>query len=368
MAGPRRLQFGNDAPAAPTQTQTPTPTIDVTPAPAPQLPTVATKPNIPELQNIRPGQPPLTIEQVGEIGSKAQQEIASVTSRITGVAKTSDMDAMGKLLGDTILAAKGYDPKNLFKGGLFGFVKAKSAQISMKFDNVDKSVERLVGQVEQKVQHFRQRVQDLEAMRLANEKYREELTPQIEKAIQIADWMDQNPPAVDQNDPMSGQRLQDWLTVASFARKRADDLRRAQILADQQSAQINQMKLNSSALAQKFTDIKVTTIPAMKTTFTLYVANMEQKKGAEMADSIDHLTNTAIQANADLLGKNTVAIHTSLTRSNISMESLNKNFQSIVQSLDDVKRIHAEMKQRIASEAPQLEKLSQDLTLKLAER
>jgi uncharacterized protein YaaN involved in tellurite resistance len=109
----------------------------------------------------------------------------------------------------------------------------------------------------------------------------------------------QNPPAVDQNDPMSGQRLQDWLTVASFARKRSDDLRRAQILADQQSAQINQMKLNSSALAQKFVDIKVTTIPAMKTTFTLYVVNMEQKKGAELSDQIDATTDAAIKKNAE---------------------------------------------------------------------
>lgn len=335
---------------------------------AAQLPAVRPPAGIPELQNLQPGQSPLTIEQVGEIGSTAQQEIAAVTSKITGVAKTSDMDAMGKLLGDTILAAKGYDPNNLFKGGLFGFMKAKSSQISMKFDSVDKTVDRLIQQVDQKVAHFRQRVQDLEAMRVANIKYREELTPQIEKAIQIADWMDANPPATDENDPMSGQKLQDWLTVASFARKRGDDLRRAQVLADQQSAQIQQMKLNSSALAQKFNDIKVTTIPAMKTTFTLYVANMEQMKGAEMADNIDSLTNTAIQKNAELLGKNTVAIHTSLTRSNISMESLNKNFAAIVQSLDDVKRIHAEMKTRIAAEQPALEQLSKDLTLKLAQR
>jgi uncharacterized protein YaaN involved in tellurite resistance len=266
------------------------------------------------------------------------------------------------------MAAKGYDPNNLFKGGLFGFMKAKSAQITMKFDTVDKTVDRLVQQVDGKVQHFRQRVQDLEAMRVANEQYCQELIPQIDKAIQIADWMDANPPPADANDPATGQRLQDWLTVASFARKRGDDLKRAKILGEQQAAQIQQMKLNSSALAQKFNDIKVTTIPAMKTTFTLYVANMEQKKGAEMADSIDNLTNTAIQKNAQLLGENTVAIHTSLTRSNISMESLNQNFQAIVKSLDDVKRIHADMKQRIATEQPQLEQLSKDLTLKLAQR
>jgi uncharacterized protein YaaN involved in tellurite resistance len=99
--------------------------------------------------------------------------------------------------------------------------------------------------------------------------------------------------------------------------------------------------------------------------------NMEQKKGAEL--SSDHRstrpTNEAITTNAKpCSAQNTTAIHTSLTRSNIAMDALQQNFDSITKSLDEVKRIHADMKQRLITEAPQLEKLSQDLTNRLAQR
>lgn len=310
---------------------------------------------------------PFTLTEVGKVGEGTQLKIAESTSSIVDSAKTSDMDEVGKLLQDTIMAAKGYDPNNLFKGGFLGFFKAKTHQIRAKFDSVDDSVNKLVQQIDQRVDKFRSRITDLEKLSVSNKEYHDSLTGQIDYLNERADWMDANHPVPDPEDALSAEFLQDWLTVINFARKRADDLRRAQLLSQQQGAQIQQMKLNSTALAQKFSDIKVTTVPAMKQTFTLYVINMEQKKGAEFADSIDSTNNEILQKNAEMLGQNTTAIHTSLTRSNITIETLQKNHESIINSLDEVKRINDEMKSRIKEEAPKLEALSQDLTTKLSQ-
>ncbi len=309
---------------------------------------------------------PFTLEQVGNYGTEIQTQLAEVTTKITGTTKTSDMDEVGKLLTDTIMAAKGYDPKSLFKGGLFGLFKAKSSQLRMKFDSVDQTVDRLIAQVDDRIVRFKDRVNDLSALADANNKYYDSLTEQIMFLSERADWMEANKPVVVPDNPMSAQYVQDWITVISFARKRADDLRRAQILAQQQSAQIQQMKTNSIALAQKFGDVKVTTIPAMKQTFNLYILNVEQQKGAEFAKSVDTLNNDVIQRNAAMLGANTTAIHTALTQSNISMETLTVNHNSIIHALDEVKRINAEMKNRLATEGPKLEQLSQDLSTRLS--
>ena len=271
------------------------------------------------------------------------------------------------MLTDTIMTAKGYDPKNLFKGGLFGFFKAKGSQIQMKFDSVDTTVNRLVDQIDQRIALFRNRISDLTALAESNKAYHDSLSPQIDYLIERAEWMDSNHPVADPNDPMSAQFVQDWIAVINFARKRADDLRRAQILAQQQAAQIQQMKTNSIALAQSFDDVKVTTVPAMKMTFTLYVLNMEQKKGAEFKEAQTAMTNEVMQKNAAMLSQNTTAIHTALTTSNVSMETLQANHDSILKSLDEVKRINSEMKTRLAAEAPKLEQLSQDLTQRLSQ-
>lgn len=361
MTGPRRLNF-DTVPSAP-----PAAPVSAPPAP-PSLSTLVQPPSVASVPAVQaaPVKLPITLDQVGQVGGDIQGQIATVTSKITGVAKTSDMDEMGKLLTDTIMAAKGYDPKNLFKNGLWGLLKAKKDQISMKFDNVDKTVDRLVQQVDQHINKFRQRVGDLDQLAIANKQYHDSLQPQIDYLNETADWMEQNQPQVDPNDPMSAQYVQDWLTVINFARKRADDLHRAKVLAQQQAAQIQQMKTNSTALAQKFGDIKVTTIPAMKQTFTLYVINMEQKKGAEFADQIDSTNDQVLKRNAELLGQNTTAIQTSLNRSNISMDALQANYDSIVRSLDETLRIQKEEAQRRKNEQPKLEQLSQDLSARLA--
>ncbi len=314
-----------------------------------------------------PGKP-LTMEEIGTYGQRAQGQLATVTDKITGVAKTSDMDEVGKLLTDTIMAAKGFDPQNLFKGGLFGFFKAKGAQLQMKFDTVDQTVNRLVAQIDQRIGLFRQRVRDLEQLAIQNKAFHDSLDGEIEAVNQRADWMEANIPEVDPADPMTATARQQWITVINFARKRADDLRRAQVLAQQQQAQIGLMADNSGALAMKFADIKVTTIPSLKQTFTLYILNLEQKKGAEFATQIDDMTDETLKKNAALLGQNTVLINTALTRSNVSMEALQANHDAVIKSLEDVERIRSDMKTRLASEAPRLEQLSSDLTKRLAQK
>jgi uncharacterized protein YaaN involved in tellurite resistance len=315
-----------------------------------------------------PAKIPVTMDEISKVGGDAQTQLAQVSQKITGVAKTSDMEGMGKLLTDTIMAAKGYDPNKLFKQGFLKGLFGKAESIRMRFDSVDGTVQRLVAQVDQRVSLFRGRVQDLEQLRIATENYHNSLQPQIDHLLQTADWMEQNVPQADPNDPMSANKVQEWLTVIEFARKRADDLRRGKVLAQQQVAQINQLKTNSTALAQKFSDIKATTIPALQNVFTAYVIALEQKKGAELADSIDAATEEALLKGAELMKQNTTQIHTSLGRAAISTKALQANYDSIMFQLDEVKRIQEETRQRIATETPQIEKLSQDLSQRLSQR
>ena len=310
---------------------------------------------------------PLTMEEVGTFGLRAQQQTAEVTNRIAQTSKTSDMDEVGKILTNTIMAAKGYDPNNLFKGGFLNFFKAKSSEVQMKFDTVDQTVDRLVQQIDQRIILFRQRIRDLEQMSIENQKYHDALTDEIASLRERVAWMEANIPEIDPNDPMTANRRQQWISVAAYGLKRANDLQSAQLLAQQQQAQISMMADNSAALALKFQDVKVTTIPALKNTFSLYILNLEQKKGAEFADTVDSMTNETIKKNAALLGQNTVAINTALTRANISIDTLQANHDAVIQSLNDVERIRTEMKARIAAETPRLEQLSQDLTKRLAQ-
>jgi uncharacterized protein YaaN involved in tellurite resistance len=366
--------FSFDPPPAPVPAPVAfAPPIQATPIQVAPAPTAATAIAVPQgstdlsVLTGRPGKA-LTMEEIGNYGGRAQGQLASVTDKITGVAKTSDMDEVGKLLTDTIMAAKGYDPSNLFKKGFMSFFKGKATQMQMKFDSVDSTVNRLVGEIDKRINLFRSRIGDLEQLAIQNRAFHDSLDDEIAGVNERADWMEANLPEVDPADPMSATTRNQWITVVNFARKRADDLRRAQVLAQQQQAQISQMADNSGALVMTFADIKQTTVPAMKTTFSLYVLNMEQKSGAEFATMTKDLNDDVIKRNAALLGQNTTLINTALTRSNVSLEALQANHDSVIKSLEEVERIRTEMKTRIAAEAPRLEQLSSDLTKRLAQK
>lgn len=309
----------------------------------------------------------LTLQDVGKRGEAAQMQVAEATKQITGVAKLSDMDELGKLLGETLLTAKGYDPANSTKGKLFGLIKRKMAEVRLNFEKVDGAVTQLVGQIDQRVNKFRGRVTDLERIQQQNMQYHNSLDGEIQYLKDGVAWMEANRPQIDPSDTFSAQKAQEWETIIAYASKRADDLRRAQIVCQQQDAQINLMKQNSLALAQKFTDLKVTTLPLLQQTFTLYIINVEQAKGAQFAGEIDDLTEQTLQQNAAKLGQNTTAIHTALTRSNVSLAAVQANHQAVIDSLNEIERIRAEMKQRLATEAPQLEQASRDLAARLAQ-
>jgi len=86
---------------------------------------VATAANLPVPQK------PLELMEIGEVGKVQMEGMSGVTQRLMTNAKGSDLDEMGKLVGNLLVAAKGYDPKTLGKGGLFTWGKTKAQQFQI---------------------------------------------------------------------------------------------------------------------------------------------------------------------------------------------------------------------------------------------
>jgi uncharacterized protein YaaN involved in tellurite resistance len=315
---------------------------------------------------------PLTADEVSNMGSAQYQHSAAVQSKITSIAKTSDMDDVGKLLTQTVQAAKGYDLDTLSKSsGLFGIFKrgmAKASEIRMRFDSVDETVNRLIKQLDAHAVKFRGRIADLQALSRENENNFRALTPMIADLKDRADWMEANQPGVDPNDPFSAREHQRWIKVIDDARLRADALSRLQLLYQQYDVQIEQYGQNSADLTALFQNMKTEMVPAMEMSFTMGVLGMEQKKAVEFADNVHKTTQEAIKKAGDLFGQNTIAVATAATRSNIDLDTFRHTHEKITTALAEADRIHAEMRTRLTNETPQIEQLSRDLATALASR
>ena len=311
---------------------------------------------------------PFTPQEAGEMGKTAGLAVAGIADKITGIARAGDIDEVGKALGGLLIAAKKYDPSSFKKGGgLLGFFKVKVQELKNQFATVDSQVDQLLRETDNRIALFKGRIGDLQALYDENERRYHEVADIIADAEQRILWMEDNLPPVDASDSFSAQQLSDWKAAIDYAKKRVDDLRRVQILCQQQGPQIKLMAQNAGALVMKFGEIKTTTIPVLKNAFALYILNMEQEKGAAFATAIDDLTNETLTRNSKKLGQTTVAVQTSLARSTIDLKTLQETQADTIKALDDVQRIRAEMQTRLQQERPQLEALSQQLAQRLSQ-
>src|ERR1043166_4164473 len=290
------------------------------------------------------GGSPLTLEAVNAVGRSSQQQVADISSRLASAVKTSQMDELGDLLGKTLVAAKGFDPSTT-KGSFFGLIKRKIEEIRIGYESADSTVNRLVGQIDNRVATHRQRDGDIKQMIEGNRKAYEALGPEIEQLL---------------------ARVQEWQTVCVMGRKHADDLTRTRAVCLQMDAQMQQLKQQGLMLVQKFDSFKTTTLPVLRQAFVMYILALEQEKSAKMANSVDDLTDNTLKANAKKLGQTTAAVHGSLARSNVSLEAIQAGHTAMLESLNEIDRIRVEMKQRLATEAPQIEQLNRELTARLA--
>ena len=306
-----------------------------------------------------------TMETIASVGMRSQQGVSDLSSKLAASVKTSDMDQLGSMLGQTLIAAKGFDPDNL-KGKWLGLIKRKVEEVRIGYESAESTVNRLIGQIDLRLATHRQRDADIAAMMVANLNYQQQLGPEIQQLLENAAWMEANLPAVDVTDPASAQQLQDWQSVIVQAHKHADDLRRSQVVSQQMHVQMGILKQNGLALVQKFDSFKTTTMPILRQAFVQYIMALEQERSASMATSIDDLTDNTLKKNAEKLGQTTKAVQASLTRSSISLDAITAGNTAVIQALDDIEQARKDMLARLKAEAPQIEQASRDLAARLA--
>ncbi len=124
--------------------------------------------------------------------------------------------------------------------------------------------------------------------------------------------------------------------------KRLADLKVVRFIMLQSLAQIRVVQNNNTSIAEKAQSIISTTIPVWKNQLTIAVALNRQKANVEMQQKVADATNTILQKNADLLKQNSIAVAKENEKTVVSIDTLRRTTQSLIETLTEVKRIHDE--------------------------
>jgi uncharacterized protein YaaN involved in tellurite resistance len=124
--------------------------------------------------------------------------------------------------------------------------------------------------------------------------------------------------------------------------KRLADMKTVRFIMMQSLAQIRVVQNNNTTIAEKAQSIVSTTIPVWKNQLTIAVALQRQKANVEMQQKVSETTNTILQKNAELLKQNSIAVARENEKTVVSLDTLKKTTQSLIDTLGEVKRIHDE--------------------------
>ncbi|MBK5720877.1 toxic anion resistance protein [Dysgonomonas sp. Marseille-P4677] len=129
--------------------------------------------------------------------------------------------------------------------------------------------------------------------------------------------------------------------------KRLADMKIIRYVMIQSLAQIRVVQNNNVAIADKAQSIISTTIPVWKNQLTIAVALYRQKANVEMQRKVSETTNTILEKNAEMLRQNSIEVAKENENTIVSIDTLKKTTNSLISTLNEVKRIHEEgMKNR----------------------
>lgn len=143
--------------------------------------------------------------------------------------------------------------------------------------------------------------------------------------------------------------------------KRLADMKVVRFIMLQSLAQIRVVQNNNTSIAEKAQSIVSTTIPVWKNQLTIAVALQRQKANVEMQKKISDTTNTILEKNAELLKQNSINVARENEKTVVSLDTLKKTTASLIETLNEVKRIHEEGTQNRKTLNTELQNLEAEL-------
>jgi len=143
--------------------------------------------------------------------------------------------------------------------------------------------------------------------------------------------------------------------------KRIADLKVVRYIMLQSLAQIRVVQNNNTSIAEKAQSIVTTTIPVWKNQLTIAVALHRQKQNVEMQKKVSETTNTILQKNAELLKQNSIDVARENEKTVVSIDTLKRTTQSLIETLNEVKQIHEQGTQNRRALDTELQTLETEL-------
>ena len=312
-----------------------------------------------------------------QYGAKAQNKISAFSDNILEDVKTKDIGDTGELLANLVGEIKslnssiGTSKKGIFK--LFNSAKKEISTIIAKYNKIEKNVDIIENSLEKNKVTLLKDIALFDTMYDKNLEYFKEISLYIIAGERkLEELKNKTLPAAkakfeETHEQLDAQKIQDLENQINRFEKKIYDLKTTRIISIQMAPQIRLLQNNDAELVEKIQSSITNTIPLWKNQMVLALGINNSKKALESQQAVSNLTNDMLKKNSETLKQGSIEIAEEAEKAIIDIETLKKTNQDLIETIDNVIKIHEEGHAKRMEAEAELENIEKELKSKLIE-
>ena len=317
--------------------------------------------------------------QILQFGAAAQEKISKFSDSILEDVKTRNTGEVGDLLANLVSQIKSFDKdvsgvaKKNFIEKIFNSAKKEFDFIVAKYSKIEKNIDTIEGGLEKDKLQMLKDITIFDTMYDKNLEYFKEISLYIiagEKKLE--ELREKELPKLKAQAEKTGeqldvQKVNDMEALINRFEKKIYDLKTTRIISIQMAPQIRLLQNNEAELVEKIQSSITNTIPLWKNQMVLALGISNAKRALKSQQAVSKLTNEMLAKNSETLKQGSIDIARESERAIVDIETLQKTNQDIIETLDEVIKIHEEGRNKRAEAEKTLEEIEKELKAKMLE-
>ncbi|MBS3954932.1 MAG: toxic anion resistance protein [Methylomicrobium sp.] len=311
-------------------------------------------------------------------GSKAQEQLTTVSDRMLEGVKNKDTGPAGEDLNAMVATIRGFEIDDLDpnkKQGFFSKLMGKAKPVVkfvQQYEEVRKQIDSITDKLEKHKTSLLTDIASLDRLYQANLDYFHSLEDYIaageEKLRELDNIIipEQAKLAESSQEVIASQNLRDLRSIRDDLDRRVHDLRLTRQVSMQSLPSIRLVQENDKGLVNKINSTIVNTIPLWRQQLATAVTIFRSSQAAETVKAATDLTNDLLAANAENLKQANAETRKQLERGVFDIEVVKQANQALIATIEESLQI-ADMGKKMRSEAVvQLQQCEAELRKTLA--
>lgn len=311
-------------------------------------------------------------------GSKAQEQLTTVSDRMLEGVKNKDTGPAGEDLNAMVATIRGFEIDDLDpnkKQGFFSKLIGKAKPVVkfvQQYEEVRKQIDSITDKLERHKTSLLTDIASLDRLYQANLDYFHSLEDYIaageEKLRELDNLIipEQAKLAESSQEVIASQNLRDLRSMRDDLERRVHDLRLTRQVSMQSLPSIRLVQENDKGLVNKINSTIVNTIPLWRQQLATAVTIFRSSQAAETVKAATDLTNDLLAANAENLKQANAETRKQLERGVFDIETVKQANQALIATIEESLQI-ADLGKKMRSEAVvQLQQCEAELRKTLA--